>query len=158
MMDEQTVARIMTPSPVTVTADATLEEAARRMLDANIGSVLVVDGEDRLIGIVTESDFCTREVGIPFSTFRAPQLLGRWIDQDDLERIYSEGRAIPVRDIMSSPVYTVPEEGTLADVLATMHGRRVEQIPVVREGRPIGIVARHDLLKLMLDRVAPATR
>lgn len=63
-----------------------------------------------------------------------------------------------MRDIMSSPVYTVPEEGTLADVLATMHGRWVEQIPVVREGRPIGIVARHDLLKLMLDRVAPATR
>lgn len=39
-----------------------------------------------------------------------------------------------------------------------MHTRRIEQVPVVREGPPVGIVARHDLLKLMLDQVAPATR
>lgn len=64
----------------------------------------------------------------------------RWIGKHDLERIYREAPTIPVRDIMSSPVYTVEEEGTLADVLDTMHARRVEQVPVVREGRPLGIV------------------
>lgn len=157
-MENRTVARIMTPSPVTLRADATLEEAARRMLERKIGSVLVVDEEGRLIGIVTESDFCTRDVGVPFSTFRAPTLLGRWIGKEGLERVYHEARTISVRDIMSSPVYTVKEEGTLADVLDTMQTRRVEQVPVVRDGRPIGIVARHDLLKLMLDQVATATR
>lgn len=157
-MDNRVIAQIMTPAPVTVREDATLEDAARRMLDGNIGSVLVVDGGGRLVGIVTESDFCTREVGLPFSTFRAPQLLGRWIGKHDLERIYREARTISVRDIMSSPVYTIEEEGTLADVLDIMHARRVEQVPVVREGRPIGIVARHDLLKLMLDQVVTATR
>lgn len=157
-MENQVVARIMTRSPVTLTADTTLEDAARTMLDRGIGSVLVVDPDGRLIGIVTESDFCTRERGIPFSTFRAPVLLGRWIGKRNLDAIYREARAVPVRDIMSSPVYTVDEEGTLADVLDTMHTRRVEQVPVVREGRPVGIVARHDLLKLMLDRIAVAIR
>lgn len=152
-MRNQSIARIMAAPVVHVTPDRDLATVARLMLEHGIGSVLVVDEEERLVGIVTDSDFSARNSGIPFSTFRAPQVLGYWMGREGVERLYREAARRPVREIMSSPVHTVDEGGTLADVLQVMLQRNVKHVPVVREGRPVGMVARHDLLKLMLDEI-----
>jgi CBS-domain-containing membrane protein len=68
--------------PVTVVGEgATLEEIARTMLGQNIGCVPVVDARGKISGIITQSDFAAKERGVPFSTFRAPQLFGQWVDR-----------------------------------------------------------------------------
>lgn len=142
---------IMTPSPVTIRADASLASAAELMLDRGIGSLPVVDEDGRLVGIITDSDFGAREAGVPFSTFRAPQVLGSWIGKEGVEKAYEAARSRRVEEIMSAPVHTVDEEGTLEDVLLTMLRHDIKHVPVVRDGRPVGMVARHDLLKLLLE-------
>lgn len=147
------VARIMSAPVVTVPLGTSLADAARAMLDRDIGSVLCVDAGGRARGIVTDSDFTARTVGIPFSTFRAPQLLGRWLDEDGVERIYQEARERTVDEIMSEPVHAVDEGAGVEEVLDLMLRRNLKHVPVVRDGHPVGMVARHDLLKFLLGRL-----
>lgn len=140
--------------PVTVVdEEMTLEAIAVLMLDKNIGCVPVVDKNGRLCGVITESDFAAKEKGIPFSTFRAPQLFGRWISQEGIDRIYEAARSMKAREIMSRSVATVTEDDTIDAAIALMLKHDVNRIPVVRDFVPVGMVSRHDLLKMMLRRL-----
>jgi CBS domain-containing protein len=141
---------IMTHPAITVPECATLEEAARTMLDRRIGCLPVVDPQGRLAGIITESDFTGTERCIPFSTFRAPRLFGQWVSAQELERMYAEARKILASEIMTRDVVTVTEADPVREAIVRMLHRDVNRIPVVRGGVPVGIVARHDLLKMMV--------
>lgn len=103
----------MTRPVASVHPETTLEEVARLMLEKGIGSVLVVDEEGRLLGIVTESDFL-KERGVPFPTFRAPMLLGRFLGSDGLEGVLAGARSTRVEEIMTSPVHAVGPEDPLS--------------------------------------------
>lgn len=150
---ERALQRVMTTPAITLRSSASLAEAAELMLDREIGSVLCVDDEGRLEGILTDSDFSTKAVGIPFSTFKAPQLLGRWLPPGGVERIYEEARTRAVSEVMSKPVWSVGPDASVEDVLDLMFTRRVKHVPVVEDGVPFGMVARHDLMKLLRDRL-----
>lgn len=145
------IRQIMSSPPITVTESDSLEDAARKMLDAGIGCLPVVDADGNIVGIVTESSFTARNKGVPFSTFRAPQLLGRWISGKGVEKIYEEARSTPVSEIMSHPVVTIGEDDGVTQAVELMLKHDVNRLPVVRDGKPVGIVARHDLLRMMLS-------
>lgn len=143
--------------PVTVVSeDTTLEEIARTMLDQNIGCVPVVNARGKISGIITESDFAAKEKGIPFSTFRAPQLFGQWVDKGTVERIYERARTMTAKEIMSHPAITVTEDQPVEAALELLLKHDVNRLPVVRDGVPVGIVSRHDLLRLMVRKMAGA--
>ncbi|HUX11108.1 MAG TPA: CBS domain-containing protein, partial [Terriglobia bacterium] len=95
------VRQIMLTPVITVEECCSLEEAAKIMLDRNVGGLPVVDGRGELCGIVTESDFVAREKGIPFSLYRFPQMFGEWMPHEHVERIYEAARRRAVREIMS---------------------------------------------------------
>ncbi|GAB5602470.1 hypothetical protein FJNA_09950 [Thermus sp. FJN-A] len=144
---------VMVSPVVSVPLGTTLDRVADLMTANRIGSVLVVDEKGKLVGIVTESDFL-KERGIPFSTFRAPLLLGRFLEGEQLERILREAKATRVEEIMTAPVHAVGPEAPLREVLETMLAYDINRIPVVDgEGRPVGIVSRFDLLRFLQDRV-----
>ena len=145
------ISKIMSAPVITVTENESLETAARKMLDSGIGGLPVVDANGDLVGIVTESSFTARNKGVPFSTFRAPQLLGRWISGEGVDKIYQEARETPVSDVMTGPVVTVSEYETVTRAVELMLKHDVNRLPVVRDGRPVGIVARHDLLRMMMS-------
>lgn len=147
--------RIMSAPPVTIAPSASLSEAAELMLDRSVGSLLVVDSDGQLIGIVTDSDFAARRAGIPFSTLRRPQVLGEWLGEEGVERVYEEAQRRTVGEVMSAQVHSVTAEDSVEHVLRTMLERDVKHVPVVEEGRAVGMIARHDLLKMML-RSLPA--
>jgi CBS domain-containing protein len=141
--------------PVTVVGeDATLEEIARTMLGQNIGCVPVIDARGKISGIITESDFAAKERGIPFSTFRAPQLFGQWMDKGTIERIYETARKMSAKEIMSHHVVTVTEDQGAEEAIELLLKHDVNRLPVVRDGAPVGIVSRHDLLRLMAPKMA----
>ena len=141
---------IMTQPVTSVNEETTLEEIARQLLDKHIGCVPVVDEQGKLSGIITESDFAAKERGLPFSTFHAPQVLGQWLPGDSLERIYQAARSRKAREIMNHHVVVVREDDSIEDIVSLMLRNDINRIPVVRDGVPVGIVARHDLLALLL--------
>jgi CBS domain-containing protein len=144
------VREIMVQPVIVVKENTTLEEIAQIMLNHRIGCVPVVDKEDKIVGIVTESDFTAREHAFPFSIFFAPQLFGKWMSREGIEEIYKTARTMTAREIMSTSVITLKEDDSVEEVVKKMLHYDINRIPVARDGVPVGIVARHDLLKLIL--------
>jgi CBS domain-containing protein len=106
-----------------IDADASALDAVRQMVEANIGSLLVTDG-DEVTGIVTERDY--------------------------LRRVAQEGPtddSVTVRDIMSSPLVVVSPETEIDECMAVMTDRRIRHLPVVEGGDVIGIVSIGDVVK-----------
>lgn len=147
------VSEIMSSPVKTVKGDQTLEHAAQLMLDNNIGGIPVVGDDGKLIGIVTESDFSAKEHAIPFSRVYAPQLFGKWMSKEGVEKAYEAARKTTVDKIMSSPVATLSREDTVAEAVRNMLEHRIHRIVVAEDGLPVGILSRHDLLKLVVKEL-----
>lgn len=147
---------IMSAPVVTVGTDTNLEEVARLMLDRQIGAVPVVGPDGRLVGIVTESDFSAKERPVPFSFLRLPSVLGHWLP-DAVEEVYEAARAVKAAEIMTRNAVTVSEDDLLKEAIRRMCEHDVHRLPVVRGRVPVGMITRHDLLRLMLHREVPCT-
>ncbi len=147
------VRQIMFTPVITVDEDCSLEEAAKIMLDRNVGGLPVVDDRGDLTGIVTESDFVAKGKGVPFTIYRFPQIFGEWMPREHVERLYQEARRRKVHEVMSRKVITVTEVDTVETVLEKMLKCGLHRLPVVRDRKPVGIVTRRDLLRLMLEHL-----
>lgn len=145
------VNEIMTQPVITIGEDTTLREVARIMLQHRIGGLPVVDEDGNLTGIVTESDFTAKEKCVPFSLFRAPQLFGTWLGAN-AEELYANACNICAREVMSTNVVTVDENDPIEKLLERILKYDINRIPVVSQRKPVGIVARRDLLRLMKDQ------
>ncbi len=119
--DSRSVADVMSTQLVTVASNATVVEAARLMRDHDVGPVLVMDG-DRLYGIVTDRDITIRVV----AEDRAPD-------------------RTPLTEIASRDVVMLTPDDTVEDAIRLMRQRAVRRLPVVENGRPVGIVSLGDL-------------
>lgn len=144
------VADVMTRPPITMHRNATLAEAARTMLERDIGCVLVIDDDGSLAGILTESDFAGRERGIPFSLFRFPKVFDEWLDHP-VEEILRAAATRTVAEFMTVRPVTAREDDSLTDVVVRMVRDGRHRIPVVRDGVPVGIVTRHDILRVLAN-------
>jgi CBS domain-containing protein len=107
-----------------IDADATVFDAIKRMVEANVGALLVMDGGE-VAGVVTERDY--------------------------LRRVTLEGRTEKetlVREIMTAPLVYVTPETSVEECMAVMTERRIRHLPVFAEGRElVGIVSIGDLVK-----------
>jgi signal-transduction protein with cAMP-binding, CBS, and nucleotidyltransferase domain len=108
---------------LSVDAEATVLEAAQRMIDANVGSMLV-STRGQINGIVTERDY--------------------------LRRVTLEGRTdreTAVREIMSTPLIVVTPKTTIEECMALMTDQRIRHLPVAEDGNIVGVVSIGDVVK-----------
>jgi CBS domain-containing protein len=146
---------IMTSPAVSVTETMRLDDVAHLMSEKNIGAVVVVSETGELRGIITESDITGVGRCIPFNLRLAPVILGaRAATNAELAEIYERARTLPARQVMTRNVVTCAESDRVADIVQTMLDRDFNHLPVVREGKPVGVVARHDLLRLLAKPAA----
>ncbi|HEY3961201.1 MAG TPA: CBS domain-containing protein [Gaiellaceae bacterium] len=106
-----------------IAVDASVLDAVHAMVEANVGSLLVTDG-DKVAGIVTERDY--------------------------LRRVTLEGRDernTPVREIMTSPLVVVTPDTPIEECMALMTDRRIRHLPVMEGGKVIGVVSIGDVVK-----------
>ena len=142
-------AEIMTKEVVTVSPDTSVGEIAGLLLDHKISALPVVDDDRHIVGIVSEGDLLGQP---PSGSPRAWWL--RLFNESAvcLEEI-ATARYLTARDVMTKPVVTVVDQ-TPIDVLATlMRRRRVKRVPVLQDGKLVGIVSRTDLLEALMRRV-----
>ena len=110
--------------PVTVSPDITVGQAIAVMLDRNVGALLVVDDAGTLQGILSERDVLKKIIGIV----------------DDYA-------ALPIRDFMTLRPEAVAADDTLVFVLNKMDGGGYRHVPIVKNGKPVGIISVRDMLK-----------
>lgn len=153
-----TAAELMTSPVLTITKNATVAEAANVMLVNRIGSVIVVDENDHYAGIITERMMLPEEVMVPFMRGKAFRILGHEVGKlDNIEETMEEVRSVKVSEVMSSRANAVERNTPIAEVVEHMVSKNAHHICVVEDRKPVGIVSRHDLLRLFFDTGHPAT-
>jgi CBS domain-containing protein len=141
-------AQIMTRKPVSVTPQTTILDAAELMLQHHISGLPVTDGNDAVVGIVTEGDMLRRaEIGTERQ--RAPWL-AFLIGPGRLAGDYVDAHARKVGEVMTSDVAVVDPADDLADVVSLMEKRHIKRVPVVENGKMVGIVSRADLVRALV--------
>jgi CBS-domain-containing membrane protein len=148
------VADVMTPNCITVSPDATVEEAVNLMLSKHLSGLFVVDKAGDLAGVVTEGDLLRRdELGTQRSRPWWLRLLASPAQQA-LDFTHANGRHI--RDVMTTDVLSLPKDAPLEDVVTMMEKHRIKRLPVTADGRVVGVVSRADLLRALIGRVRNA--
>ena len=120
--------------PVTLPPSATVREACQRMRDHRVGAVLVTDGDRRLLGIFT----------------------GR----DAVHRVLAEGKGTTrtkLVDVMTRNPDTMPPRKMAIEALRMMEDGRYRHLPIVEDGKVVGIVSRFDFSGIELDRLDEET-
>jgi len=137
--EQLTVRDVMTDRPRTVDADTPLKEAARTMVRVGLGALPVIDGDRRVVGMVSE-----REV--------IRHLLTTQVFSGADVRSSPSPVAGPrtVRDVMSRQVMCVAPEQPIAEVASLMSNKDVDRVPVVREGQLVGFLTRGDIVRKLI--------
>ena len=143
------VADVMTYRVISVTPDVGVAEAARLMLQASISGLPVVDRSGMMVGIVTEGDFLRRaETG---TSKRRARWLEFFMSPGKLAEEYSRSHGRKVSEIMTPEPLCVGEETTLESAVELMERHRIKRLPVLRDGKPVGMLSRANLLRGLVD-------
>ncbi len=144
------IARELMAQPVvTVRLDASLAEVAKTMVECRVGCVPVVDAHGQLHGMITQTDFGDTEKGTPFSMEAVLHMFSRPMSHEEIQRVRNEARKTTAQDIMVTEVIMGVEDTLVEELARQMLRYDIDHIPVIYDGMPVGIVARHDFLRLM---------
>jgi CBS domain-containing protein len=151
---------VMTTEVITVDPDTSVQALARLLSERGISGAPVVDSENRLVGIVSEGDLLHRvETGTERLTGRRRSW---WLDtiasDQDLARDYVKSHGRTVKDVMTPDVISVTDTTELAEIAMLLETKRIKRVPVMRDGKLVGIVSRANLVRaLAAAKNEPAT-
>jgi CBS domain-containing protein len=135
---------IMTPNVITIAPGLGVEEIAQLLLSCNISGVPVVDAEDRLIGLVSEGDLLRRHEG---GTERQRSWwLNLLAGPEERAREFVKTHGRRAEDLMTREVITVTADTPVGEIAQILERRRIKRVPVVEDGKIVGIVSRANLL------------
>jgi CBS domain-containing protein len=145
------VKEIMTTAPITVTGDMEVVEAAKILLDRRINGVPVVDDAGKLVGILCQSDIIAQQKKLPVPSLFS--FLDGYINLSSMKGIEKEVRKIAataVADAMTPNPVTVAPDSSIETVAALMVDHNFHTLPVVDDGRLVGVVGKEDILRTLM--------
>jgi CBS domain-containing protein len=147
---------VMTKRVISIAPNASIVQAIRTMLKNRISGLPVVDRRGKLVGIISEGDLLHRqEIGTDIKR-------NAWIDAmfgpEQSADDYVRAHGITVGEVMTRmPVITVNEDTSLGQVVHLMEHHRIKRVPVLHDGKIVGIISRANLLQVLasLHRAEP---
>ncbi len=133
---------VMTKNVIKVREDADFNEVAALLSENRISGLPVVDGQDHVIGMITEADVLAMAGMKKGHAFK-----------DVIRHLLGEPLSVPkrskrLRDVMSSPAITTRPEADIRDIAVTLDEKRIKRLPVVDEqGQLIGVISRADIVR-----------
>lgn len=123
-----TIGDVMTKSVISVDATLTVNETAKMMEDAKVGAVIVM--EDNVpVGIVTDRDFSVKVAAHAYQITE------------------------PVKQIMSSPLFSINSDESVRIAADLMHERKIRKLPVIDDEKVVGIITATDIVNLLATSV-----
>jgi len=119
-----TIGDIMTKSVISVDATLTVNEAAKMMEDAKVGAVIIME-DNTPVGIVTDRDFAIKIAAHAYQI------------------------TTPIKQIMSSPLFSINSDETVRIAADLMHDRGIRKLPVIDDGKVVGIITSTDIVNLL---------
>ena len=149
---------VMTADVVVVHPDASVNLVARLMASSGISGVPVVEDGKKVVGIISELDLIVRNTRLEPPAFFA--LLDGRIPLETpghYRRRLQHMLGTLARDVMTAKVVTIGPDKELESLAELMVKRRVNPVPVVEDGRLVGIISRSDIVRMMArDLESPA--
>lgn len=160
------VRQVMTREFETLRQDASLLEAIRHLRDCplvedeiGIKCIVVLDSDDTLVGILTQSDvvgeilfpYFVRDLANRSDEERAD--IARTIGPGDYRNLAAWASKVKVRDVMSRNPETIPPDSDIFEAADTIVSRRVKSLPVIEEGKVLGIVYRSSLYRHIAEAI-----
>lgn len=146
-----TVQDIMTREVITVTPETEITQAARILIEKRINGLPVVNESGKLVGVICQSDIIAQQKKMPLPSIFT--FLDGYIALSSIKQLEKEVRKIAastVGEAMSANPVTVKPDSTLETVAALMVDRNFHTLPVVSEGRLVGILGKEDLLRTLV--------
>lgn len=146
---------IMRRDVITVRPETPLKEVARLLVEHGISGLPVVDAEDRVLGVVSEGDLIVKERGAEAGR---PRILGALLGGDRSRTELTKVEARSAGDAMTSPAVTIEPGAPVRAAAALMVERQVNRLPVVEDGKLVGIVTRADIVRTFVRSDAELER
>jgi len=142
------IGALMVDDVVTAESGTPFKDVARRLGEHRISGLPVVDGDDKVVGVISETDLMLRQVQEPGTNTCLSHL--RRLRHNVRESMV-KSHARTAGGLMSAPAVTVRADSSVREAARLMAEHRIERLPVVdEEDRLVGIVTRHELLKAFL--------
>jgi CBS domain-containing protein len=143
----------MTADVVTARSDTTVSAIAALMTAHRISAVPIVDGQGRVLGIVSEGDLLRRqETG-------TERQRGRWLraftDPDTLAEEYAKAHGRSAAEVMTRDIVSVTEDTAVGAIVDLLERHGIKRVPVLRDGKLVGIVSRANLVRALAAAPQP---
>lgn len=147
---------VMTTEVVYADPETSVRSIAQTLLKRRISAVPVADDDGRVIGIVSEGDLMRR----PESETERPR--SWWLElierPEDRASRYLKSHGLTARDVMTREPVTVTEDTPLEEIAILLERNAIKRVPVLRDGKLVGIVSRADLLHGLVARAGQAAK
>ncbi len=146
---KDTAGDIMTGDVITASPDDDVQKAVNLLLEHHISGLPVIDGDGKVVGVLSEADLIIRD-----KEFKGPSyinFLGGIIYLENPQRFQQELKkmtAQKVKEMMTPRVFTANPDTPVEKVVSIITDKKVNRVPVVNpDGKLLGIITRHDILK-----------
>ena len=150
------VKNIMTKELITVSADSTITDATKLLLEHNINGVPVLDSRGKLVGILCQSDLIVQQKKFPVPSLYT--LLDSFIPLKTLKHLEEDIKkmaAAIVADAMTTDPVTINSEASIEEAATIMVEKNFHTLPVMDDEKLVGIVGKVDILKTLLPEEKP---
>jgi CBS domain-containing protein len=138
---------VMVRDVVTVRPDTDVADAVKLLAEHDVSALPVVDGEGNLLGILSEADLIHRaEIG---TEKHRPWWLEAVTGASTLAEEFAKSHGKKVGEIMTSGAISVSEDTPLSEIAALFEQKRIKRVPVIKDGKLIGIVSRSNLIQAL---------
>ena len=153
-MPRNTLVRdVMTSDVLAFRPADTVQSAAEAMAARSIGGAPVTDGNGKVVGLLSDDDLIVQDARIHFPTVIS--VLGAYLELpssfDRFEKDVRKAVGATVADVMTPNPPTCGEDDTIEQVATVLHDRKLSRLPVVRDGKLVGIVSRGDILRSIVQ-------
>lgn len=147
---------VMTRDVITVSPATPIHEAARLMVEHGVSGLPVIDADGRLAGIISHGDLILRQR----RRKETPWWHSFFTNGEQIAREYQRAVGTTVGEVMTRPVVTISPAWGIEIAASILDSRNIRRLPVVLDGRLVGILSRADLIRALAasSACAPCSR
>jgi CBS domain-containing protein len=143
---------VMVRDVITIGPEDTIADAAKLIAQNDVSALPVLDDEGRLVGIISEGDLMNREeIG---TEVHHPWWIEAVTPAATLATEFAKSHGKRVKEVMSDNVITATEETPLAEIAAILERNRIKRVPIMKDGKLVGIVSRSNLVQALASNDA----